>query len=494
MLRSLYSKFAAVLMILFIIVGIFALAVIFFATDMYHQEVNQKLNRNLARNIVAEKLLIQDKRINHAALEEVFHMLMVINPAIELYLLDPEGKIMAFSADPGKVKRQHINLAPVRQWLADDPAIPLLGEDPRDPGRQKVFSAAPIPSSGKPEGYLYIILGGEDYDNIAQKIQSSYILKLSSRLIGAGLVFALVAGLLVFALLTGRLKKLAAAMDAFTKGKPLSSIELLPVNKQAGHGDEIDHFSLTFRDMAARIEEQIDRLQQSDLLRRELVANVSHDLRTPLATLTAYIETLVLKEGDLNTEERRNYLKIAGKHCERLNTLVSDLFELARLDAEESHLQQESFSIAELVQDVVQNYELTANDQQLNLITNIGQEVPFVFADIGLVQRVLENLITNAMRHTPKDGTVSIILTPEKDSVKIQVLDTGSGIPQDALPHIFKRFYKISASGSHHPSYAGLGLAITKRILELHGSDIEVQSELHAGTCFTFRLPVHTTG
>jgi signal transduction histidine kinase len=340
------------------------------------------------------------------------------------------------------------------------------------------------------EGYLYIILGGEEYDTIAQKIQGSFILKMSSWVIVFGLLCAVTIGLVIFALLTGRLKKLAAGMNAFKSGESLASVDLPREKTPVFLGDEVDHLSHTFREMAERIEEQIEKLQKSDLLRRELVANVSHDLRTPLATLTAYIETMLLKESVLSGDERRKYLKVAGKHCERLSSLVDDLFELASLDAEETKLNLEPFNIAELVQDIVQNFELAAKENGITLTSNIGENLSSVNADIALVERVLENLIMNALRHTPKGGTVSIILSPSDEYMKVQVLDTGVGIPEEALPHIFDRFYKINGADNFPTSFAGLGLAIAKRIMDLHGSDVEVESELNSGTCFTFMLPV----
>lgn len=493
MFRSLYSKLAAVMLILFTLVGMLVVTVVIYATDMYRQEVSQKLNRDLAENLVKEKLLIKDNKINHEALEYVFHMLMVINPSIELYLLDPEGNILDYSAAPGKVKRKRVSLYPVKTWLSGDIPFPLQGDDPRHISRKKVFSAARITQQEELKGYLYVILGGEEYDTIAQKIQGSFILKMSSWMIVAGFFFAVITGLVIFALLTRRLKKLTAGMNAFKSGKSLATIDLPREKVSAFLGDEVDHLSQTFREMAGRIEEQIEKLQKNDLLRRELVANVSHDLRTPLATLTAYIETMQLKEADLSADERRKYLKVARKHCERLRSLVDDLFELARLDAKETKLNIEPFSIAELVQDVAQNYELTAKEKDITLTSNIGQEISFVMGDIGLVERILENLIMNALRHTPKGGTVSIMLSPSDEYMKVQVLDTGGGIPKEALSHIFDRSYKISAPETHSASFAGLGLAIAKRIMDLHGSNIEVESELNSGTCFTFKLPVYST-
>ncbi len=492
MFRSLYSKLAAVFLILFTLVGIFVVIVFLLATEMYRQEVSQKLNRNLARNIVGEHPLIEDQRIRQETLEQLFHQLMVINPSIELYLLDPEGEILEFSAAPGKVKREQISLTPIRQWLYSEADTPLLGDDPRNPDKRKVFSAARIPEQGELQGYLYIILGGEDYDTIAQKIQDSFILTLTSWIILAGLFLAVMTGLLTFALLTRRLKNLSRAMAAFKNGAGVKSLNL-PLTADTRNGDdELTDLSKNFKEMALRIEEQIEELRQSDALRRELVANVSHDLRTPLATLTAYIETLQLKENRLTPAELHEYLKIAHRHCNRLNSLINALFELAGLEAREAELEIEPFNLAELVQDVVQNFEPTVRKRSISLKTNIGQEIPLVMGDIRLLERALENLIINAIRHTPPNGTVSIILTPVGDRVKVQVTDTGTGISEADLPHIFERFYQTAEKqGPQSSDSSGLGLAIAKRIIEMHGNDIETESTFGSGTCFTFSLSTH---
>lgn len=137
MFRSLYSKLAAVLTILFCLVGLAIIVETMFSTDMYQQEVNQRLNSKLADNIVAERILMHNNRVDQEALEDIFHMLMVINPSIELYLLDTRGNILAFSADPEKIKRRRVDLAPVKKLLQSRSNIPVLGDDPRSRGGKK---------------------------------------------------------------------------------------------------------------------------------------------------------------------------------------------------------------------------------------------------------------------------------------------------------------------------------------------------------------------
>lgn len=491
-IRSLYTKLSAVLLGLFVLVGITFVLVSLYSTEMYQQEVSQKLNREIARRIVSEKIIMENERINEKALKEIFHMLMVINPSIEIYLLDPAGNILAFSAEPGRVKRKKVALEPIQAFLEGKVVFPLLGDDPRDVDKTKVFTAARIPEEGRLEGYLYVILGGEIYDSIAQKLQTSYISKLSTWAILSSLLVALVTGLIMFACLTKRLRRLAAAMNSYTNGMLPGQLDL-PVTTWENPADEIDLLVTTFKKMSARIEEQMESLKRSDTLRRELVANISHDLRTPLATLQGYIETLLIKDSSLSTEERLNYLDIGIRHCKRLSSLVSDLFELAKLDAQDTQVHCEPFSIGELVQDIVQKFRLSAKERKVAILANIGKELPVVSADIALIERVFENLIENALRHTSEGGTVSIVLHADRDILTVIVRDTGRGIPESELPHIFDRFYQIDSSREGRAGHSGLGLAISKRILELHGTTIRVASTLNVGTTFTFSLPVYRT-
>ncbi len=491
MFRSLYSKLVLALLGLFILIGISFIVISVVSTEKYQQEANQKLNRELAGLIVAEKHIMEGNRIDNDALKEIFHMLMVINPSIEIYLLDTEGNILAFSAEPGKVKRKSVDLGPVKLWIDGNPPLPLFGDDPRDEEGKKVFTAAPITPNGKLEGYLYVILGGETYDSIVQKIQGSYILKLSIRVISISLLVALVAGLLIFAFLTRRLKRLSIVMEGYKSGKPPEELAL-PETAHGESADEIDRLISTFKKMTERINLQLETLEQSDTMRRELVANVSHDLRTPLATLRGYMETLLMKNNTLSAEDRKNYLTIAISHCERLGKLIADLFELAKLESRDAAAHYEAFSLGELVQDIVQKFELAAQERRINIATNIGKELPFAYADIALIERALENLIDNAVRHTPEDGQISIVLD-NRDSrhITVQVSDTGPGIPGEELPRIFDRFYQLEKSRKGKSSSAGLGLAITKLIVELHGTSINVRSMVHSGTTFTFDLPVY---
>ena len=488
-LRTLYGKLAATLLVLFCLLGLIFLAVTRYSTLLYQQEVSQKLNQDLARHIVAEKLLLQNGVVNQTALEEIFHMLMVINPSIELYLIDLKGHILAFSAPPGKVKSQNIDMRPVQNFLTDTKALPLFGNDPRDPAHQKIFSVAQIADSQGVHGYLYVILASEEYSGVAQALQRSYVLRGSVGIIAIAVIFSFVLGLYIFAGLTLRLRKLTTAVAQFRQDD-FRGVKPLALNQTSGPFDEIDQLTLTFKEMADRIAQQLHALKQTDTMRREMVANISHDLRTPLTSMQGYLETLQLKADSLTCDERNRYLETAINQSHRLGNLISHFFELAKLECLEVQPVPEIFSLSELAQDIVQKLELSAKKCGIQLSTSPCPTLPYVYADIGMIERVLVNLIDNALRFTPSGGDIRIILAEEGDAVKVEVSDTGCGIAPDQLPQLFNHAYRQTLISRHQPDSTGLGLAIAKRILELHSSDIQVQSEVHIGTTFTFTLPV----
>ncbi len=338
---------------------------------------------------------------------------------------------------------------------------------------------------------VFVAIGASFILMTEKMLGAQRLLELASDLIIDTMVFSLLAALIVFNLLTRRLRVLAAAMDGFRPNDRSQPLRLPFANPQ---GDEIDRLGAAFQEMAERIAIQLDQLRRNDEQQRELLANVSHDLRTPLASMQGYLEILLLKHGTLPPEEERNYLEIAVKHSERLGKLVSDLFELTKLEAGKVTLDAETFVLAELVQDVVQKFQLRAERHGLRLQHHCAASVPAVCADIGLIERVLENLIENAMRHTPVQGSIRVELASAADRVVVRVSDTGQGIPREELTGIFERYYRVSRSEFRGDGGTGLGLAICRRIVELHGGRIQVDSTLGVGTTFHFDLPASTTG
>jgi signal transduction histidine kinase len=287
-------------------------------------------------------------------------------------------------------------------------------------------------------------------------------------------------------LLTRRLERLGQAVDAFVQGGFVSPIHL---SGAAARGDEIDRLSANVERLSQRITGQLEQLQHNEVLRRELLANVSHDLRTPLASIQGYLELLMLKHDSLPADEQRSYLEIATRHSERLGKLISDLFQLTKLEAHEVRTSPEPFAVAELVQDVAQKYQLAAEHHGVRLGSRMIGAPAQADADIAMIESVLENLIENALRHTPRGGEVWVEAQSTGQRIAVRVADSGVGIASEDLAKIFERYYHVDRGKPGSAAGTGLGLAISRRIVELHGSSIDVQSTPGQGTVFSFDLP-----
>ncbi len=485
MFRTLYAKLALTLLLLTTALTLLLLTISYNVSDTYSQEVTQKLNQSIAMYVTEQQQLIDEGVVNTAAIEELGSRMMTINPTVEVYVIDDEGKILGHVIPKEAMARDEVALEPVEQFLSGEVALPITGSDPRNVGVEKVFSASPIVDDGETVGYLYAVLGGEKYDSLQSMVEESYILRVGTFVIVGSLLVALLAGAIVFFVLTRRLVQLRNNVEAFRAADPSDEISF---SAPAKLRDEVDDLGHAFHDMATNIRQQFRALQTLDATRRELIANVSHDLRTPLASMQGYLETLIIKDDELSADDRQEYLKTAHKHSRRLNDLISELFELAKLDSGAMELKAEPFSLMELVHDCVQDFQLQASEKDIEMKISADDQNCFVNADIGLIQR--ENLLDNALRHTPQGHSVTVRVSDSDQRALIEVSDTGHGIAQHEIPHIFERYYYTQPEEPTEKLGSGLGLAIVKRILELHESTIQVTSELNRGTRFTFDLPL----
>lgn len=487
-MRQLHKRLSVAMLIIVLILGAAFFLLDRSSSRLYHEELSQRLNSSLAMYIVNEKPLIIDGQVDQAALAELAHQAMVINPTAEIYLLDNTGKVLGHVLDADAVKASNVSLDPIQALLGETEQLPIKGDDPKNPGARKVFSAFPVldnASGGHPAGYVYVVLGGAQYEAAAAQVSRSYWQRMVPLTIGVLALAAFGAGSLIFYALTRRLRRLTSDVQQYA-GNKFSTDYMIEDADSAGN--EIDDLRHACHSMATVIQQQVESLQENDRLRRELVANVSHDLRTPLAAMQGYIETLLIKDATIGQEKRTEYLTTARKHAARLNALIQDLFELAKLDSSRIQPQFEYFPITDLIQDVIQEFELKADAANIELAVVPPVKPLSVYADISLIQRVLENLVANAVKFTPNGGTISIAITDSVDRVGVSVSDTGSGIQNEHLPRIFDRFYRAEQGEESRATSAGLGLAIAKRILELHGSDITVTSTVSVGTSFEFEL------
>lgn len=485
MLKTLHGKLALALGALLLFIALLLVPLTLYLTRVSRLETNQHLNRQLAANLAASKVLVQKGRVSRHEMDRVIDALEKLNPGIEAYVLNPRGDVLAYPISAGRLAREQVDIKPLERFL-NQGQLPIFGDDPLDPSQRKVFSVARLTVSGKHEGYIYIVLDSEGYESASALIGRSYAVRIRILATLAVLLCALAAGAFVFSHLTRRLTRLSQAMEDFQERDFRGAVAIA---EGRDDGDEIDSLAAIFSRMERRIEEQFEDLRRADTQRREFVSNASHDLRTPLTALRGYLETLLLKEGQLSPDEQRHYIQIAVKHGERLSALVEELFELSKLDALQAQPRTEPFPLGELIQDVAQKYQLRAQQSGVQLQTQLDAELPFVGADIGLIERVLENLIENALRYTPDGGSITLALRSVGNRVRVQVIDSGSGIATEDLPYVFDRFYRArSEPNASEKSGAGLGLSIARRAVQLHDSDLSVQSAPGKGATFTFDL------
>jgi signal transduction histidine kinase len=255
-----------------------------------------------------------------------------------------------------------------------------------------------------------------------------------------------------------------------------------------GH-DELAMLAGDFNRMARDLREAAAREREMDEARRDLVAAVSHDLRTPLASARALIEAVADGvAGDPETETR--YLASARSEIEKLGRLVDDLFELSRIDAGVLRLELEETSLRDLVSDALSSFRPRAEGKGVRLVGEVADGVDPVLASPPRLQRVLYNLLGNALRHTPPGGTIRLTAEPGGELARVEVSDTGEGIAREDLPHVFDRSFqgeRAGASGGDDAG-AGLGLAIARGLIEAHGGEIRAESQPGRGSRFRFTL------
>jgi signal transduction histidine kinase len=252
--------------------------------------------------------------------------------------------------------------------------------------------------------------------------------------------------------------------------------------------DEIGDLARAFNDMAAQLEMAAQKQHELDRLRRDLVAWVGHDLRTPLTSIRVILEALA--DGvveDAATIER--YLNTAQRHIASLSWLLDDLFDMAQIDAGGLKLEREPSSMCDLISDTIEAFSALAERQGVTLRGSATPEVDPVLMDVQKIGRVLNNLLDNALRHTPAGGTVRVTTSTSPDDVQVQVSDTGEGISEQDLPRVFERFYRGEKSRSRTTGGSGLGLAIAAGIVEAHGGQIGAESRVGQGTRVWFTLP-----
>ena len=491
MIKGLYRRLALVLFIVFLALGAVLFWVYDNASNQLQQETAQKLHLNLASYLVSDIALYPGDELNSENVKQAFNTVMRLDPGTELYVVDLSGKVIEYKAPHEKIINHHIDLAPVKSFISNKEFKLTLGVDPRS-AKKKAFSAAPIlNANGEMLAYLYIIIQGEVYDDAASLINANKTWLISLSIIAAALAFLLLTSLLLFYKLTRPLVELNREVAAFEKSgfkDQLNTSDALQAGQQ--DGDELQALRGSFYRMGNTIVDQIGYLRKHDQTRREFLAHVSHDLRTPLAGMRAYLETLQLQGDDLSEADRNDFLEKALLTNHKLTGMIDELFELARLEHGQVDVNPELIRLSDLLSDLYASLSGLASNKGVHLAVDMQNEEINAFVDVARLDRVFQNLVGNAILYTPAGGTVTIRVQEQNDlQVLIAIEDTGQGIAAEDLPYVFEPYFRSTNGQQAYHKGKGLGLAIASKLLALHQSELKVESELGKGTRFEFKLP-----
>jgi signal transduction histidine kinase len=367
--------------------------------------------------------------------------------------------------------------------LGDRPPEPRMGERPPDAegrGGGRRFESAPITVGGEEVG-LVIVPTEAPPVFVAVREMGPTLAWFALGLLGVG---AAVTALVIFRPTHNRLRALERAASALGQGQT-------DVRAVEGGGDEVSSLARTFNRMAEDLDARATALSASDRARRQLLADVSHELMTPLTAIRGYTETLGMSDLQLDEPTRERYLAIIGEETRKLEELIGDPLDLARLEGGGGTLDFKDVAISELFGRVVDRHGPTIRDRRITVVPRIEPADLGVRGDPQRLEQALQNLASNALRHTLEGGTIELGASIGADGVHIRVADSGPGIPTEHLPRVFDRFYKVdpSRSVSSTASGSGLGLSIVQAIVERHGGRITASNGAKGGAIFEIVLP-----
>ena len=505
-MNTLFTRLSIAFLLVLLSLGLVSIWIFHRSGNNYNLEFLQKENSHIAKYMTEQAQLTENGQLNNAALDELTKHILMINPRIEVYMLDQGGTILPGGSFQPEQALNKVELAPIQRFIAKNAVYPILGGDPRDAKSKRVFSAHPVYADNSIEpnqhnihqalGYLYVVLTNSNQKSVLEALYNSKSFRNSLLALLVALGIALLFGTGLMFALTRKLRSVVSLARDYHIRLPNSasvanSQSLSSLTSAGGRGD-FDILETTYKRMAHKLTEQCKELKKSDQNRREFVAAISHDLRTPLTCQQNYIETLLVKWDDLDENKKVDFLSKAHRQGNRLEHLISQLFEISKLNSPDTKPNKEDFSLLEFAYDCCQDLTLICEEKNLQIGVAPYNRRPgdaIVFADIAMIQRVFENLLTNAIRHTKANHKVTIFVEPESETrVRIRVHNEGSELSQDQLSKLNSQKAIAPGRDSKRHGGSGLGLQIVQRILNLHNSKLEIKSSKQYGTEFSFVL------
>lgn len=481
-----FGIFRRISILVFIIITglcILFISITYSSTTNFHQASTQLLNKDVAGHIAQFTSPFEYDSINTKKADSVFYNAMVLSPSAEVYFLDTAGKVIAYHAKKTELKQWLLPLANINKLIASKGEAYIKGPDPKDPYNDKIFSAAIVKGKSKDLGYIYVILGSNK--SVSNMLFTSYIGNFLIRVFCFVIIFSIIIAFVYLRRVERSFNDVMLVLERFQNGD-------LQARFRIEEHNELAEISRAFNKMADLLVYNINRLTDSEKERKNFITNISHDLRTPLSIARGYAETFIIKKinNDWNRLEQETYLQIILNKIKQMDEMVNQLFELSRIDSVEFKAENEPFVLSEIVQETVKTFQLSASQKNIELKCTQCQYHVWINADVSMMERVVQNLIANAVNNTPENGLIQVAVIVENEKLIFEVNNTGQPLG-DNLLYWINDLNGANLVNDNWSSGSGVGLLIVKKILQLHHSSLKAFTSAVSGNTFTFSIPIY---
>ena len=482
---SIFRRITVMVFALITILGVLFMALTYYATSRYHLASTQLLNKDVAAHIAKFASPFDRSGINKRKADSIFKNVMILNPSTEVYFLDSAGNVMDFYGPNKEIKLWKVPLENINKFILSKGEEYIKAPDPKDQSYDKIFSASEVSVKSKKLGYIYVILGSNEYRNVSDLVFKSHISNLAIKAFIFIILLSIALSLLYIQSIQKRFNSMVNVLEKFQNGDFNARFKIKD-------NDELASVSQAFNKMADLLVYNINQLTGLEKARKDFIAHISHDLRTPLSVARGYTETLLIKkqDGSLRQEDLDNYMQMILNKIFQVEHLATMLFDLSKIESTEFNLDKEPFVLSEIVQETVNTFQLRAKEKNINLRCTQCQYHVWVNADISMMERVIQNLIENAVKNTPESGTIKVFLQVENDNLIFNVENTGPPLSDELIAWINGE-NKNHAGHIARPSQLGLGLTIIKKILNLHGEALKAQVTHESTNIFSFDMPLY---
>ena len=482
---SIFSRIILLIAGLITVLGAVFITITYVVATNYYDSSTQLLNKDVAAHIAEFTAPFGENGLNKRKADSVFHDAMVLSPNSEVYFLDTAGSVIDFyekSKQPS-IRQWKVPLDAIVRHLAAGGKDYIKGPDPRDPAHLKIFSAAEVVRDGRKLGYIYVILASSEARVVASVLLSNHVIVLSISAFSCVIILSLLLSFLYVRRIQRRFVRVVDVLERFQQGDFDARFKL---HQQDG----LAPIKSAFNTMADLLVYHINRLTKSEAERKAFIAGITHDLRNPLSIASGYAETLLMKalQGTLTPQQQDDYAKLMLQKMRQVENMVEQLHDLSTLESVTYTAKREPFMFSELLHEVVHGFQQQADDR--SLIVDCGQcrDDAYINADVGMMERVLQNLLDNAIAYSPENATVSLSLWRKQHELVLRI-ENGGSLPEELIQWLSEQ---DSSTYSPMPQATSLGLSIVKRILHIHNYPF-IAHNADTSIVFEFRMSIYPT-